>query len=150
MLDQPGRKRHQLADIVDRPLERALAGGLGKIAVFDLERRRAAMGAGGDGAFDHPLGQRFQALQQECRIADVDVEGGFGADGFVGTIRLDLALVDAARDPVIMSPDLAEEPDKLLLRALSEVEAGADVGILHLGRGHRADAEETLGPPSRR
>jgi hypothetical protein len=86
-----------------------------------------------------PLAERPQGIGQGAGIAEVAVEGGFGRDALQRGVRLDPAVVLAARKAGKAVADGAVAPDQVALGLFLQLADGGDA-VLRQRRPGRADA----------
>src|SRR4051794_24147202 len=89
---------NECREIRNRSGEALRAGDQGEVAELDLERNGAAGNLGALDAIPGVASDPLELRSQPFGVAQIFIERALGADGFVGPVGLDLALIDAAAD----------------------------------------------------
>ena len=88
----------------------------------------------------HLVDQRLQFREHYLKLCEVICEGVFRANGFPDSVGPHLAIVDAARNPIIVRTGLSKIGLHEIERLVAHVEASVKPEGIHLYAGRRSDA----------
>ena len=111
-----------------------------EIEELHLQRHRPASLARALAVAPDLVDQRLELRDHDVEFGEVVGKGVFGADRFSDSVGLHGPVVDAARDPVVISAGLAEVRVHEVERLVSHVQTGEDAERIELRSRRRTDA----------